>query len=107
MRRRAAELIRQVGVHRSPGRAIRQVRRDPAKDLRQRRLDMPVLLRVGGQLAAGQRPGLPAAVKRVIQQAPAADPRPDKTSGLRNMQWHDRNASISGPQHQGHAPAPR
>ena len=67
---------------------------------------MPVLLGVGGQLAPGQRPRLPAAVKRVIQQAPAADPRPDKTSGLRNIQGHGRNASISGPQHQGHAPAP-
>ena len=104
MRCRAAQLIGQVGVHRRPGRAIRQVRRDPAEDLRQRRLDMPVLLGVGGQLAAGQRPGLPAAVKRVIQQALAADPRPDKTSGLRSMQWHGRNASISGPQHQGRRP---
>jgi hypothetical protein len=101
-----AELVGQVGVHRSPGRAIRQVRRDPAEDLRQRCLDMPVLLGAGGQLAPGQRPRLPAAVKRVIQQALAVDPRPDKTSGLRNMQWHDRNASVSGPQHQGHAPAP-
>ena len=106
VRRRAAELVGQVGVRRKPGRAIRQVRRDPAEDLRQSRLDMPVLLGVGGQLAPGQRPRLPAAVKRVIQQALAADPRPDKTGGLRNMQWHGRNASISGPRHQGHAPAP-
>ncbi len=66
-----------------------------------------VSISVGSQLAAGQRPGLPAAVKRVIQQALAADPRPDETRGLRSMQWHGRNASISGPQHRGRTPARR
>ena len=68
MRLGRAELVGQVRLHELAGAPGRERVGDGRQRDRELPLDVPVLLRVGGELALGEGAGFPATVKGVREQ---------------------------------------
>lgn len=74
VRRGIARLIGQVALDQLSGRPLGQSVADPDQDTGKCRLEVPILGRVGAELHPGKLPGLPAAIKGVVEKLAAGQP---------------------------------